>query len=78
MGGVMVWPLEKLSAVAGVAKEVGLATHMDGARLLNAAVKSVIDAKQFTAGYDSCWLDFSKGLGAPVGAVLACSEGFTQ
>ena len=78
MGGGTVWPLEKLNAVAEVAKEAGLATHMDGARLLNAAVKSGIDAKQFTAGYDSCWLDFSKGLGAPVGAVLAGSEGFIQ
>lgn len=78
MGGGTVWPLKKLSAVAEVAKEASLATHMDGARLLNAAVKSGIDAKQFNAGYSSCWLNFSKGQGAPVGAVLACSEGFIQ
>ncbi len=64
--------------MAEVAKEASLATHMDGARLLNAAVKSGIDAKQFTAGYNSCWLNFSTGHGAPVGAMLACSEGFIQ
>ena len=78
MGGGTVWPLKKLSAVAEVAKEASLATHMAGARLLNAAVKSGIDAKQFNAGYSPCWLNFSKGHGAPVGAVLACSEGFIQ
>lgn len=76
LGGGTVWPLEKLSAVAEVTKEAGLATHMDGARLLNAAVKFGIDAKQFTAGYDLCWLDFSKGLGTPMGAMLAGSEEF--
>ncbi len=76
MGGGAVWPLEKIRKVAAVAKNAGIATHMDGARLMNAAVKSEIPAKEWADGFDSCWIDFSKGLGAPVGAVLAGSAEF--
>ena len=76
LGGGAVWPLEKISRVSEVAKEAGLATHMDGARLMNAVVKSGIPASTWTQGYDSCWIDFTKGLGAPVGAVLAGSGEF--
>ena len=61
-----------------LAKDAGLATHMDGARLLNAVVKSGVKADQLTEGYDSCWTNFSKGLGAPVGAVLAGSSEFIR
>jgi len=76
LAGGAVWPLEALEAVAEVAKAAGLATHMDGARLLNAAVKTGIAARDYAAGFDSVWLDFSKGLGAPVGAVLAGPRAF--
>ena len=76
LGGGAVWPVERLNAVAAVAKEAGLATHMDGARLMNAAVKSGRPAKDHAAGFDSVWIDFTKGLGAPVGAVLAGSADF--
>jgi len=62
--------------VAEIAKQFGIATHMDGARLMNAVVKSGIPATEWTEGYDSCWIDFSKGLGAPIGAVLAGSRDF--
>lgn len=75
-GGGSVWPLDDLLAVSGVARAHGLATHMDGARLMNAVVASGIAARDFAAGYDSVWIDFSKGLGAPVGAALAGSRGF--
>lgn len=78
MSGGTVWPVERLDAVAAVAKAAGLATHMDGARLLNAVVASGRPADAHTAGYDTCWLDFSKGLGAPVGAVLAGSHAFIE
>lgn len=71
MGGGTVWPLDQISDVARAAKESGLAAHMDGARLLNAVVKSGISADRYAAGYNSCWIDFTKGLGAPAGAVLA-------
>ncbi len=76
MGGGAVWPVNQLDAVASVAKETGLATHMDGARLLNASVKAGIAASRYAQEYDSVWIDFTKGLGAPVGAVLAGSEEF--
>lgn len=76
MSGGTVWPLDRIAGLAEAAKTAGLATHMDGARLLNAVVKTGVPAAQWTAGYDSCWIDFSKGLGAPVGAVLAGSADF--
>ena len=56
----------------------GLATHMDGARLFNAVVASGVDASEYAQSCDSVRLDFSKGLGCPVGAVLAGSKGFIE
>jgi threonine aldolase len=44
---------------------------MDGARLMNAAVATGISAKTYAAEFDTVWIDFSKGLGAPVGACIA-------
>jgi len=76
LGGGSVWPLERLEAVAKVAKSHGLATHMDGARLMNAVVASGVSARDYAAPFDSAWIDFTKGLGAPVGAALAGSRAF--
>ena len=76
MAGGTIWPLEKLDAIAIEAKNYNLKTHMDGARLLNACVKTGVEARSYSKNFDSVWLDFSKGLGAPVGAVLAGSEDF--
>jgi threonine aldolase len=73
-GGGRVWPLEQVREVLEVARANGLATHMDGARLMNAVVASGVPAADFASGFDSAWLDFTKGLGAPVGACLAGSE----
>lgn len=78
LGGGAVWPLEELDAVARVAHEAGLATHMDGARLLNATVARGIGADEYARRYDSVWIDFSKGLGAPGGALLAGSRAFIR
>ncbi|MDG1211727.1 MAG: threonine aldolase family protein [Paracoccaceae bacterium] len=78
MGGGAVWPSAQVNAVAATAKDAGLATHMDGARLMNAVVKSGVGADEFSANFDSVWIDFTKGLGAPVGAVLAGSDEFIQ
>ena len=75
-GGGSVWPLGKLNAVLDTAHEHGLATHMDGARLMNAVVASGVPARAMVAGCDSVWVDFTKGLGAPLGAVLCGSEDF--
>ncbi len=76
LGGGAVWPVAQLAAVTAVAREAGLATHLDGARLMNAVVASGVPAAEMAAGFDSVWIDFSKGLGAPVGAVLAGSHAF--
>ncbi len=73
MAGGRVWPLEQLRGVVDVAKEAGLRLHMDGARLMNAVVASGVPAAEFTRGFDTAWLDFTKGLGAPLGACLAGS-----
>ncbi len=73
MGGGRVWPLAQVEAVLDVAHERGLRAHLDGARLMNAAVASGVDAADWGRGFDSAWLDFTKGLGAPVGACLAGS-----
>lgn len=74
MGGGRVWPIESIRSVLEVASECGLRTHMDGARLMNAAVASRTPAAQHAGGFDTAWLDFTKGLGAPVGAVLCGSR----
>src|SRR5690349_7518696 len=76
LGGGAIWPLATLQAVAEVARVAGLSTHMDGARLLNACVASGVEASAFARRFDSVWIDFSKGLGAPGGAVLAGSREF--
>ena len=75
-GGGAVWPLAKLNAVLDVAHAHGMRTHMDGARLMNAVVASGVSARDMVAGCDSVWLDFTKGLGAPLGAVLCGSAAF--
>jgi threonine aldolase len=72
------WPLREVEAVCTAARELGLARHMDGARLMNAVVSSGTPARDFAAQVDSIWLDLTKGLGAPVGAVLAGSRSFIE
>jgi threonine aldolase len=76
LGGGTCWPVAALDAVAEVAHGHGMATHMDGARLMNAVVALGVPAAEMVRGYDSVWLDFTKGLGAPLGAVLAGSRDF--
>ena len=78
LGGGSIWPLATIQEVCAVAEEHGLARHMDGARLLNAVVATGIPARDYAAPFDSVWIDFSKGLGAPVGAALAGSQSFIQ
>ena len=68
--GGTVWSLDLLSAVADTAHELGLATHLDGARLWNASVASGVAERDFAAGFDTVSVCFSKGLGAPMGSAL--------
>ena len=77
-GGGAVWPLQQLQDVATVAAAAGVSTHMDGARLFNAVVKSGISALEYAESYDSVTVCFTKGLGSPFGAVLAGSEELIQ
>jgi len=77
LGGGAVWPLATLREVAHAAHAAGLATHMDGARLFNASAASGISVAEFAREFDSVWIDFSKGLGTPGGAVLAGTRAFT-
>src|SRR6202167_1181897 len=76
IGGGTIWKKSDLDAIVQIAKSSGLATHMDGARLPNACVATGISARDMAAGWDSAWIDFSKGLGAPIGAVIAGTRGF--
>jgi threonine aldolase len=76
LGGGSVWPLATLRGVGDLARARGLASHMDGARLMNAVVAAGVSARDYAAPFDSAWVDFTKGLGAPVGAAIAGSREF--
>jgi threonine aldolase len=78
LGGGSIWPLETIEEVCHFAHDRGLARHMDGARLLNAVVATGISAETYAANFDALWIDFSKALGAPVGAALAGSKEFIE
>jgi threonine aldolase len=71
VGGGRVWPLAAVDAVLGVAEEHGLRAHLDGARLMNAVIASGVSAADHARRFDTAWIDFTKGLGAPLGAALA-------
>ncbi len=75
-GGGAIWTTKQLEDVAKAAKKHNLIMHMDGARLLNAVVGSGVPAKEMTRFVDSVWTDLSKGLGCPIGGVLAGSKAF--
>lgn len=78
LGGGAIWSLDAITAVCETARQFGMATHLDGARLMNAVVASGVSAAAYCAPFDSCWIDFTKGLGAPVGACLAGSRAFIE
>jgi threonine aldolase len=64
--------------VSRTAKQARLLVHLDGARLMNAVVASNVAARDFGNLCDSLWLDLSKGLGCPVGAVLVGDDDFIE
>ncbi len=76
--GGKVLPTAYLKAAGEVAKQYGLAFHLDGARIFNAAVKLGIDARAIAEPFDSVSVCLSKGLGAPVGSVLCGSHALIQ
>src|ERR1700722_18897721 len=76
IGGGTIWKKAALDEIVQIAKTTGMATHMDGARLLNACIATGISARDMAKGWDSAWIDFSKGLGAPIGGAIAGSRAF--
>jgi threonine aldolase len=73
-GGGSIWPLERLDAICGLARERGLRTHLDGARLWNASVAMGVPMSRLARDFDTVTCCFSKALGAPLGSILAGSE----
>jgi threonine aldolase len=73
-GGGVVWRREDVAGIAAFARSHELALHLDGARLMNAAVASGVKAADLAAPFDTASLCFSKGLGAPIGSVFAGSK----
>jgi threonine aldolase len=72
-GGGKIWPLALVREVCAEARRHGLAVHLDGARLMNAAVASGVSSAEYGKEFDTVTLCLSKGLGYPLGAVLAGS-----
>ena len=71
MGGGLAWELTTLNAALAMAQQLKLKTHLDGARLFNAAIKMNVKPELLTSDFDTVTLCLSKGLGCPIGAVLA-------
>ena len=72
--GGRVWPLAELEDVVATARELSLAVHLDGARLLNASTALEVAPAEIASRFDTATLCLSKGLGCPLGALLAGSE----
>src|SRR5512139_2137753 len=75
-GGGSVYPIEKMAAIYRLAKSKNLQLHLDGARLWNASVAKGIDPKEYAQWADSVSVCLSKGLGAPIGSLVAGSRTF--
>jgi threonine aldolase len=73
-GGGLVWTRAALDGVLAACRDLGLRAHLDGARLWSAAVASGQSERQLAAGFDSVSVCLSKGLGAPVGSLIAGSR----
>jgi threonine aldolase len=73
-GGGRVWPQAQAKAVAERARALGLAAHLDGARIWNASVATGVDVATLAAPFDTVSVCFSKGLGAPVGSAFCGSR----
>jgi threonine aldolase len=76
--GGCVWPEDRLAAIGAFAKDHNIALHIDGARIMNAAVAHQRKASEFGRHATSVWMSFTKGLGCPVGSVLAGSKDFIE
>jgi threonine aldolase len=75
-GGGSIYPLEKMAEIYRLAKSKGLMLHLDGARLWNASVATGIKPREYAQWADSVSVCLSKGLGAPIGSLVAGSKSF--
>jgi threonine aldolase len=78
MGGGLVWNRAQIAEVTRTAHGLGLATHLDGARLWNAAIASGCSERELATGFDSISVCLSKGLGAPVGSLIGGKRDFIK
>lgn len=74
MGGGLVWDQEEVARVVAVAAELGMAAHLDGARLWNAAIATGKNEAELARGFASVSVCLSKGLGAPAGSLVVGSK----
>lgn len=76
--GGTIWPIENIISIKGLAKKYNLYFHLDGARIWNASVAAGISVKEYASHFDSISCCLSKGLGAPVGSIIAGSKDFIK
>lgn len=74
--GGIIQPIESIREITAFAREQGIKTHLDGARIFNASVETGITVKEYASYFDSISFCFSKGLGAPVGSILCGDAAF--
>ncbi|MSO14541.1 threonine aldolase family protein [Rickettsiales endosymbiont of Trichoplax sp. H2] len=77
-GGGTIWPMHQIKDISYYCKDHGILTHLDGARIFNASAVTGISVKDYCQYFDSVYIDFAKGLGAPIGAILAGSKNFIE
>ncbi|MFC1532025.1 low-specificity L-threonine aldolase [Thermodesulfobacteriota bacterium] len=77
-GGGSIWPIDRIREVCGTARDTGVRTHLDGARLWNASVATGTSESEYACHFDSVSVCFSKGLGAPVGSAIAGNPEFVD
>lgn len=76
--GGTIFPFDEIKRISHFAREKGIRIHLDGARLWNASAATAIPIPEYCSYFDSVSLCFSKGLGAPVGSIIAGSSEFIQ
>lgn len=76
LAGGVIFPLEEIPPIRQLAKQHGLAMHLDGARLWNACAAAGLAPRDYTQYFDSVSVCFSKGLGAPIGSAIGGSQAF--
>jgi threonine aldolase len=77
-GGGTIWPIENIVSLKHLAKKYNLFYHLDGARMWNASVATGISVKEYASHFDSISCCLSKGLGAPVGSIIAGTKEFIK